>query len=50
MTDAQLDLEFAYITYADSCWDLYSPDICCRRRRGHDGEHASGFGVHRLRW
>ena len=48
--DARLDLEFAYVSYADSCKDLYSPSYYCRRLRGHDGPHASGFGSSRMRW
>jgi hypothetical protein len=49
-TDERLDLEFAYTTYQDSCRDLYSPYYYCRRPLRHDGVHAAGFGVHRLRW
>jgi hypothetical protein len=50
MSDAQLDLEFAYTTYDDSCRDLYSPHYLCRRPAGHGGDHAAGFGLDRLRW
>jgi hypothetical protein len=49
-SDSRLDLEFAYTSYRDSCRDLYSPYYLCRRPAGHDGEHAAGFGSHRLRW
>jgi hypothetical protein len=49
-TDERLDLEFAYTTYRDSCRDLYSPLLLCRRPAGHDGVHAAGFGVTRVRW
>jgi hypothetical protein len=49
-TDDQLDLEFAYTTYQDSCRDIYSPHYFCRRPAGHDGVHAAGFGTGRLRW
>jgi hypothetical protein len=49
-SDSRLDLEFAYTSYRDSCRDLYSPHYLCRRPAGHDGEHAAGFGSHRLRW
>ena len=49
-SDDRLDLEFAYTTYDDSCRDLYSPHYLCRRPVGHDGVHAAGFGVQRLRW
>jgi hypothetical protein len=48
--DEQLDLEFAYTTYRDSCRDLYSPYYACRRPIGHEGPHAAGFGADRLRW
>ncbi|HET8718736.1 MAG TPA: hypothetical protein VFM50_13385 [Nocardioidaceae bacterium] len=50
MSDAQLDLEFAYTTYDDSCRDLYSPHYLCRRPSGHAGLHAAGFGSDRLCW
>lgn len=50
MTDTALDLEFAYTSWRDSCRDLYSLVQCCRRLRGHDGDHASGFGAARRRW
>ncbi len=50
MTDAQLDLEFAYTPWAESCRDP-SPTLQeCRRRRGHDEGHAAGFGAGRRRW
>jgi len=49
-SDEQLDLEFAYTTYDDSCRDLYSPLYLCRRPAGHQGAHAAGFGIDRLRW
>ena len=42
-----LEIEMAYTTWAESCQD---PHICrdnslrqCRRRKNHDGAHASGF-------
>jgi hypothetical protein len=50
ITDERLDLEFAYVTYDDSCRDLYGPWHLCRRPRGHDGEHAAGYGTNRVRW
>jgi len=49
-SDEQLDLEFAYTTYDDSCRELYSPHYLCRRPAGHQGVHAAGFGVDRVRW
>ena len=48
--DDLLDLEFVHTTCDDSCRDVYSPHYLCRRPRGHEGLHAAGFGVHRLRW
>jgi hypothetical protein len=50
MTDDDLDLEFAYTTWGDSCRDLYAIDMCCRRQSGHTGKHAAGFGQARERW
>jgi hypothetical protein len=49
-SDERLDLEFAYTTHDDSCRDLYSPHLYCRRPFGHDGLHAAGFGTGRQRW
>lgn len=49
-TDEQLDLEFAYTSYGDSCRDVYSLVYRCRRPYGHEGVHAAGFGTHRVRW
>jgi hypothetical protein len=49
-TDSRLDLEFAFTTWRNSCRDLFSPHQCCRRQRGHAGEHACGFGADRVRW
>ncbi len=49
MTD-HLDLEFAFTTWQQSCQD---PSPClrqCRRRKGHDGLHAAGFGAGRREW
>ncbi len=46
----QIDLEFAYGTWQDSCRNIYSLDRCCRRFRNHDGDHASGFGNNRITW
>ena len=48
--DDRLTLEFAYTTWADSCQDPYSPFYQCRRPRGHDGDHAAGFGAGRIIW
>lgn len=50
VTDDRLDLEFAYVCYEDSCKDLYSIVMLCRRPAGHDGDHAAGFGASRKRW
>jgi hypothetical protein len=49
-SDATLTLEFAYTTWEQSCRDLYTIDQACRRPRGHDGEHAAGYGGARSRW
>ncbi len=48
--DGDLDLEFAYTSWAASCRDPSPTLQQCRRRRGHDGEHAAGFGAARSRW
>ena len=48
--DQQLDLEFAYTTYGESCRDLHWPFYECRRPVGHEGDHAAGFGEKRVRW
>ncbi len=58
--DAQLDLEFAYTAWPDSCRDPVvfgsrvlgtGPNLYqCRRRAGHDGDHAAGYGEQRRRW
>jgi len=45
-----LDLEFAYTTYDDSCKDLYNPFYLCRRPWDHEGFHAAGFGTDRITW
>lgn len=50
MDDERLTLEFAYTSYADSCKDLYSPHVLCRRPLHHADGHAAGFGAGRLRW
>lgn len=56
MTDEELDLEFAYVSWDLSCKDIYTFNAegeilqCCRRLIKHDGEHASGFGAKRKRW
>ena len=49
-SDEQLDLEFAYTSWQQSCRNLYSLDQVCRRQRGHAGEHAAGHGLARRRW
>jgi hypothetical protein len=49
-SDARLTAEFAYTTWQQSCRDLYTIDQACRRPRGHDGEHAAGYGAARSRW
>ncbi len=48
--DVELDLEFAYTSWDASCRDPSPTLQQCRRRRGHDGDHAAGFGDARLRW
>ncbi len=48
--DDQLTLEFAYTTWEFSCQDPSPTMHECRRRRGHDGDHAAGFGRNRHRW
>lgn len=50
LTDADLDLEFAYTTYRNSCRDVRGKHRHCRRPKNHDGDHASGFGTERLIW
>ena len=50
LPDDALDLEFAYTSWAASCRDPSPTLQQCRRRRGHDGEHAAGFGEQRQRW
>ncbi len=49
-TDDQLTLEFGYTTWEVSCQDPSPTMHECRRRRGHDGDHAAGFGASRQRW
>lgn len=59
-TDEALDREFAYTAWNESCkspWGLELNDhdamptiLSCRRRRGHVGAHATGFGDGRKRW
>ncbi len=58
--DAQLDLEFAFTSWRESCRDpAVAPSVIpgafldllqCRRRAGHDGDHAAGYGEQRRRW
>ncbi len=48
--DAQLDLEFAYTPWRESCRDPLPTMQQCRRRAGHDGDHAAGYGTQRRRW
>lgn len=53
-TDAQLDTEFAYTNYEQSCKEpAVTPSGSlreCRRTPGHQGRHASGFRNNRYRW
>ncbi len=50
-SDAQLDREFAWTSWRESCRDPEPADLReCRRRHGHDDEHASGFAEDRRRW
>lgn len=48
--DERLDLEFAFITWQDSCRDPSPTLQQCRRIRGHAGPHAAGFGSGRNQW
>jgi hypothetical protein len=50
-SDAQLDREFAWTSWRESCRDPEPADLReCRRRHGHGDEHASGFAEDRRRW
>jgi hypothetical protein len=49
-SDARLTLEFAYTSWQQSCRNLYTIEQACRRPRGHEGEHAAGYGGARSRW
>ncbi|MDP9407391.1 MAG: hypothetical protein M3P95_05840 [Actinomycetota bacterium] len=53
-SEADLDREFAFTPWRGSCRDPYiAPDgepRQCRRPRGHDGMHASGYASHRELW
>lgn len=44
-SERTLELEFAWTSHDDSCRDLYNIDQYCRRPRGHEDAHASGFGL-----
>lgn len=48
--DRALDLEFAFTPWSESCRDPYPTLQQCRRRAGHEGQHAAGFGAGRHRW
>ena len=49
--DTLIDLEFAFVSWDDSCRNLYAIDRCCRRPAGHaPAVHASGFGTGRVWW
>ncbi len=48
--DAQLDLEFAFTSWRESCRDPLPTLQQCRRRAGHEGDHAAGYGERRRRW
>lgn len=48
--DAALDREMGYTRWDESCQALYGVDTACRRRKGHDGDHATGYGAGRVRW
>lgn len=48
--DRALDLEFAFTAWPESCRDPYPTLQQCRRRAGHEGQHAAGFGAGRNRW
>ena len=49
-SDARLNAEFAYTSWQQSCRNIYTIEQACRRPRGHDGEHAAGYGAARSRW
>lgn len=49
--DDQLDLEFHWTPFdVPKCRDPYTIEQQCRRPKGHDGDHAAGFGAGRSRW
>ncbi len=48
--DAHLDLECPYTSWWQSCRDPLPTLQQCRRRAGHDGDHAAGYGEQRRRW
>lgn len=48
--DDLIDQEFAYTPWRLSCRDIFNHERQCRRPHRHEGDHASGFGQHRLRW
>ncbi len=48
--DTQLDLEFAYTSWPESCRDPSPTMQQCRRPYRHDGDHAAGYGEQRRRW
>jgi hypothetical protein len=45
-----LDTEFAFTPWEDSCRDPHPTIRQCRRPRGHDGDHAAGWGERRITW
>ena len=53
MTEQQIDREMAFASqpHADyRCKDLRDIGTWCQRERGHEGEHAAGYGTARVRW
>ena len=46
-TDDQLDLEFAYTTYQDSCRDIYSPALAFSHPTCVCGDWAQRVGGNR---
>ncbi len=49
MTD-DLDLEFAFTSWQQSCRDPLPTLQQCRRRKNHKGLHAAGYGADRREW
>ncbi len=51
--DERLDYEMAFAHQhhtSYTCSDVYDAGTECKRPRGHEGQHAAGFGSRRKRW